>query len=455
LREGDSVLEIKGKRILVYGAGLSGVAVCHFLLNKGAYLILADKKSKEELSEQALVLEDLGVELLLNDILPDSVNWEMLLKSPGISPAVPLVAMTKAAGIPVIGDIELAYRFTKAPFIGITGTNGKTTTTALVGYICQKAGLPTIVGGNIGQPLVNLVEDFSGVIVAELSSFQLEDCLTFAPKVAVMLNLTPDHMDRHGNIQNYLEAKKNIFLRQKPNDFSILNYDDPVLRAEGGKVKGRLIWFSLQEILPEGVYVENGQIIIAIDGQKVNVIPTHDIYIKGNHNLENALAATAAAWVYGVSQEVIADSLRTFPGVEHRLERVAEKDGILYINDSKGTNPDSTIKALEAYDRPIILIAGGYDKKSSLDTLMPLIKQKVKKLVLVGATKNIFAQAAEAIAYHDYILTADFEEAVAKACQEAESGDIVMLSPACASWDMFRNFEERGKLFKELVLSRI
>lgn len=448
-------MEIKGKRILVYGAGLSGVAVCHFLLNKGARVILADKKSNEELSEDALALENLGVEMLLNDTLPDRVSWDMLLKSPGISPAVPLVAMTKAANVPVIGDIELAYRFTKAPFIGITGTNGKTTTTALVGYICQKAGLPTIIGGNIGQPLVNLVEDFNGVIVAELSSFQLEDCLTFAPKVAVMLNLTPDHLDRHGNIRNYLAAKENIFLRQKADDFTVLNYDDPILRAEAAKVKGRLIWFSIKETLPEGVFVENGQIIIETGGRKVNVMPTNDIYIKGNHNLENALAATSAAWVYGVNQEVIADSLRTFPGVEHRLERVAEKDNILYINDSKGTNPDSTIKALEAYDRPIILIAGGYDKKSSLDILMPLIKQKVKKLVLVGATKNIFAQAAQAIGYHDYILTDDFEEAVAKACQEAQSGDVVMLSPACASWDMFRNFEERGKLFKELVLSKI
>lgn len=448
-------MEIMGKKILVYGAGLSGVAVCRFLLNKGARVILADKKSKEELSEEALALEDLGVELLLNDTLPDRVFWDMLLKSPGISSAVPLVAMTKAAGIPVIGDIELAYQFTKAPFIGITGTNGKTTTTALLGYICQKAGLPTIVGGNIGQPLVNLVEDFNGVIVAELSSFQLEDCLTFAPKVAVMLNLTPDHMDRHGNIENYLAAKENIFLRQKADDFSILNYDDPILRAESEKVKGQLIWFSLRENLPEGVFVENGQIIIATGGRKVNVMPTRDIYIKGNHNLENALAATAAAWVHGVSSEIIADSLRTFPGVEHRLEVVAEKDGILYINDSKGTNPDSTIKALEAYDRPIILIAGGYDKKSSLDTLMPLIKQKVKKLILVGATKNIFAQAAQAIGYRDYILTAAFEEAVATACQEAQSGDIVMLSPACASWDMFSNFEERGKLFKELVLSSL
>jgi len=448
-------LEIKGKRVLVYGAGLSGVAVCHFLLNKGAEVILADKKSREELSAEAQDLEEVGVKFHLNDMLPESVNWDMLLKSPGISPAVPLVAMTKAANIPVIGDIELAYQFTKAPFIGITGTNGKTTTTALVGYICQKAGLSTIVGGNIGQPLVNLVEDFAGVIVAELSSFQLEDCLTFAPKVAVMLNLTPDHMDRHGDIANYLAAKENIFLRQRVDDYTILNYDDPILRAEGEKVIGRLIYFSLKESLPEGVYVEKGQIIIALDGQKINVMPTQDIYIKGNHNLENALAATAAAWVYGVNQDIIAQSLRTFPGVEHRLEIVVEKDGILYINDSKGTNPDSTIKALEAYDRPIILIAGGYDKKSSLDTLMPLIKQKVKKLILVGATKEIFAKAAETIDYHNYILTSDFPEAVDKACEEAQRGDIVMLSPACASWDMFRNFEERGKLFKDLVLSKI
>jgi len=299
--------------------------------------------------------------------------------------------------------------------------------------------------------LINSVENHQNVVIVEVSSFQLEDCYNFAPHIAVFLNLTPDHLDRHGDMAGYLAAKERIFAAQGMEDIAILNYDDGIVRAIGERIKSRVIYFSRKEELSKGVFVKDGEIIISFGGENINLMSADDIYIKGAHNLENALAAVSAAYAYGIPPDVIASSLTAFQGVEHRLEVFWEKDGILYINDSKGTNPDSTIKALFAYDRPIILIAGGYDKESDFGELMKIIKNRVKHLMLIGATKEKLAAVAEAEGFSNYTIMESFDQAVKLACNMAEKGDIVMLSPACASWDMFRNFEERGQQFKQLV----
>ena len=298
-----------------------------------------------------------------------------------------------------------------------------------------------------------MVEDFSGIIVAEVSSFQLEDSRSFAPKVGVFLNLTPDHLDRHGNLENYLAAKERIFINQDRDDIAVINYDDPALRDTAKKVKSKVIFFSRKEILNEGVYVKDGEIIIACRDKSINVMPTKDIYIKGAHNLENALASVSASHALGVDPHSIAESLRDFKGVNTVWRDSYESGGVTYINDSKGTNPDSTTKALEAYGEPIILIAGGRNKGSDFGPLMGLIKEKVRFMVILGECKEDMEQAAKIAGFKNYFMATGFEEGVKRAIEEAKSGEIVMLSPACASWDMFKDYQERGRLFKEIVLA--
>ncbi len=448
-------LQLQDKKVIVIGGGVSGQAVCRFLLDKGAQVTLADSKSDAELAPELLALADQGLSLLLNDSLPQAVDWQLAVKSPGVPHTTPLMRLLHASGLPIIGDLELAYRFAKAPFVAITGTNGKTTTTELVYKIFCDAGINTLVGGNIGRPLIGLVEGHKGAIVVEVSSFQAEDCQYFAPKVGLFLNLAPDHLDRHGDMAGYLAAKEKIFQNQSQSDFAILNYDDEAVRQVGGRLHSKVIYFSRQNQLAEGVFCQNGQIVMALGEKKINLLPAEDIYIKGGHNLENALAAAAAAFVFGIEPPAIAASLRAFRGVEHRLESVAEIDGVLYINDSKGTNPDSTIKALLAYERPIILVAGGRNKGNDFSALMQTAKGRVVFFSFLGEAKEELAAAARAAGFgdQDFILCDSFEEAFFKAQAQAKAGNIVMLSPACASWDMFKNFEVRGKVFKDLVLA--
>ncbi|MGI5892435.1 MAG: UDP-N-acetylmuramoyl-L-alanine--D-glutamate ligase [Bacillota bacterium] len=446
-------LDLEAKKVIVIGGGISGLAVCRFLLANGAIITLADYKQAEHLPKEIMDLSACGVEFLLGDALPQQINWDLAVKSPGVPHTTPLMLLLHEAQVPVIGDLELAYAFTKAPFVAITGTNGKTTTTELLYKIFCDAGIDTMLGGNIGIPVVDRAEYYQGVIVAEVSSFQAQDCLYFAPKIAVMLNIAPDHLDRHGDMDNYLAAKEKIFINQGSSDIAVLNYDDPLVRKIAKKIKSRVIYFSRQQILENGVFANNGQIIVACEGKKINVIAAKDIYIKGGHNLENALAATAAAFAYGIDTKIIANSLREFTGVEHRLELVGEIDGVIYVNDSKATNPDSATKALMAYDNPIVLIAGGRNKGSNFSDLMQVIKERVSFLSLVGEAKYELQQVADEIGFTDYALSENFADAVAKAIKKARPGDVVMLSPACASWDMFKNYEMRGKVFKDLVLS--
>lgn len=457
---------------LVVGGGMSGLSVCRFLLDKHVQVTLADRKNRENVSSEILDLEKQGVKLMLGGMLSEQLRydpdyskqlkrerpWDYCIKSPGIDPSIPLIKRLLELDIPVLGDIELLSHLTDDPIIGITGTNGKTTTTTLMGEIFKDAGLATLVGGNIGHPVLQEVEQHHDAIVLELSSFQLETCFTFRPHIAVILNITPDHLDRHGTLENYLAAKARIYQKQTADDVLVLNYDDPLLRELPGQdpqPKSKIIFFSRQQILPQGVFVEGGKVVIAYENgnkiEKVEVIAVDDIRIKGGHNVENAMAAIAAAWAFGVKPGQIAETLKRFGGVEHRLEVVAEQNGILFINDSKGTNPDSTIKALQAYDRPIVLLAGGRNKGSDFGALMPVVKERVKHMVVLGEAKNDFINACQRFDYKTYELADSFKEALDKAIAAAEPGDIVMLSPACASWDMFRNFEERGNLFKMLV----
>lgn len=449
-RENDNFF---GKKVLVVGIARSGVAVAKFLHSKGAKVILTDKKDKNELGE---TLQGIPSEVKIfagNNPVLDEIKPDLLIVSPGVPLTIPLIAQAVAQNIPVISELELAYRFAKTPIIAITGTNGKTTTTTLIGEIFKNAGKNVCVGGNIGLPLVLEVEkyDSEDVIVAEVSSFQLECIKSFRPKASVFLNITPDHLDRHGTIQNYIDAKARIFENQTKDDYTILNYDDAEVRKLGAKSKGKVIFFSRQNKLEEGIYVEDGQITARFDGLTKHICSTKDVFIKGAHNLENALASTAAAYLMGVSPEVIENVLKSFRGVAHRLELVDEINGVKYVNDSKGTNPDASIKALEAYEEPIVLLAGGRNKGNDFNEFAQKIKDNAVALVLLGESKNEIKKAVKEKGFNNIVEARTMEEAVNLAQAKAKSGDIVLLSPACASWDMYKNFEERGEQFKEAV----
>ena len=446
--------DVKDKKILVIGAARSGCAVARFLSEKGALVTLTDGKPAEQLGEVLETLKDCPIRFVLGaepEIKAGSFHYGVI--SPGVPLNIPLVKKLKRAKIPVTGELEVAYQYCRSKLAAITGTNGKTTTTSLVGQIFLDAGATTFVGGNIGLPLVSAVENHSpgDVIVAEVSSFQLETIEAFRPNAAVILNITPDHLDRHKTMKAYTRAKARIFENQTGDDFTILNYDDARVRKLAIKTPGRVVFFSQKTELDQGVFVKNGFITVKRDAEFYNVIRTDDIYIKGKHNLENALAATAAAFCLGVAPESIGRTLQTFTGVAHRLEFVRETGGVAYINDSKGTNPDSTIKALEAYHQPILLIAGGKNKGSDFTKLAKLIKKKVKYLILVGEAAPAIQSAVEAQGFSRVYHAADFPETVYLAHKLAQPGDLVLLSPACASWDMFHDYEERGDLFKKLV----
>jgi len=449
-------LELRGKKILVVGAGKSGISVARFLVRRGAAVALTDTRTKDKFNGELDDLIDSGVQAVLGnypEVMPGT--FDMLVVSPGVPPTVPPVAAAMRHGIPVTGELELAYRFARAPMVAITGTNGKTTTTALVGEIFRAAGIHTLVGGNIGLPLVDVVEGYGpeDMIVAEVSSFQLETARQFRPRVAVILNITPDHLDRHGTMEGYIAAKARIFARQGRGDITVLNYDDPRTRMLAEATGGQVIFFSRRHNLKEGVLVLQGRIVVRLEGRETDIAAAGEVAIPGGHNLENALAAVAAAFALGVKPAVLAHTLRTFPGVAHRLETVAVKNGVRYVNDSKGTNPDASIKALEAFDRPIVLLAGGRNKGSDFTELARLAREKVRVLVVLGECADEVERAARQAGCGEILRARDFREAVLTAHRAARPGDVVLLSPACASWDMFNNFEERGDLFREIVNS--
>ncbi|MEW6182599.1 MAG: UDP-N-acetylmuramoyl-L-alanine--D-glutamate ligase [Bacillota bacterium] len=441
-------MQFEGKNILVVGAGKSGVAAARFLSAEKANVVLTDIKTAAELPEAAA----LGVKTFFG-AYPAVAGFDLVVVSPGVPTELEPLSEARMRGIEVTGELELAFSLTSAPVVAITGTNGKTTTTALTGEIFKSAGWRTVVAGNIGTPLISLVEGDvpPDVIVAEVSSFQLETTLLFRPRVAVVLNVTPDHLDRHRTIAEYAAAKARIFVNQEEGDAAVLNLDDPLTAAMKGQSRGVELFFSRRHNLESGACVRDGRLFFAHDGGPVEICGAGEIGIPGAHNLENALAAVAAAGFMGVSAHVIAKTLRDFKGVTHRLEFVDDIDGVRYINDSKGTNPDAAIKALEAYDRPIVLIAGGRNKGSRFDDFAAKVKEKARVLVVLGESAEEIAAAASAAGVDLILRAKGFKEAVHLAREAARPGDVVLLSPACASWDMFRNYEERGELFKQTV----
>ncbi len=442
------------KRVLVIGAARSGLAAVDFLCNHGYSVILTDMSP--EADEAVLAhLRQLKVQMIWGE-QPDvsALRPDFIVISPGIALTIPPAVAAKEMGIPIINETELAFCSARASFVAITGTNGKTTTTSLLGELLKNEQHQVVVGGNIGLPLVSIAESLGeeDLIVAEMSSFQLETTVTIKPKVALMLNLTPDHLDRHGDMQGYLEAKAKIFANQDEGDYLILNADDAYLAPLAKQARSQVIFFSRQHILKEGVFLRGNTVVFCHDGQRDGAfVKKQEIAIKGAHNLENAMAAIAAAMVLGVAPERIREVLQTFAGVEHRLEPVRKWHGVLFVNDSKGTNPDSTMKALEAYDEPLILIAGGKNKGSDFSDLAQLIARKVKQVILIGQAKEELRAALAACGYEQVVMCDTYEEVVRLAAELAEPGDVVMLSPACASWDMFNSYEERGRLFKKLV----
>lgn len=449
-------LDVRDKKVLVVGIARSGVAVARFLVGKGTRVVLTDKKNREELADTLREVPVDSVEVIAGEYPAFGAgDYDFLVVSPGVPLTIPPIRRAVELGIPVYSELELAYRFATSPIVAITGTNGKTTTTSLIGEIFRQAGKRVCVGGNIGLPLALEVEKYGpdDVIVAEVSSFQLECIDQFRPRVGLILNLTPDHLDRHGTMENYLAAKARIYENQDQDDFTILNYDDPGVAALNIKTPGRVIFFSRKHNLEKGIFVEEGNITVRIGGTAEKVCPVSDVFIKGAHNLENALAAAGAAFVMGVSPQVIGETLRRFKGVAHRLELVTEINGVKYVNDSKGTNPDASIKALEAYDEPIVLLAGGRNKGSDFSEFAGKIREKVRTLVLFGECRDEIRKAVEKSGFAEIHEAADFDEAVVTASELAKPGQVVLLSPACASWDMFRNFEERGDRFREVVMN--
>jgi len=448
-------MEVKGKKVLIMGAARSGIAASKFLHAHGAHVVLTDIKSGETLRDVDKEVKGLGIETLWGE-QPDVKKMapDFIIVSPGIPLNIPPLIEAVKLGIPVLSELELAYRFTKAPFIAVTGTNGKTTTTALVGRLFLDKGKNVVVGGNIGLPLITHVENLTkdDLIVAEVSSFQLESIIDFKPRVAIILNITPDHLDRHGTMEAYRAIKARIFKNQQEEDILILNFDDPLVKELAIGAKSHVIFFSRKNKLEEGVYLENSRLVINIGEGPVPICEPGEINIKGSHNLENAMAAVAAGYMLGLEPEDLKKTLMSFPGVPHRLEVVAEIRGVKFINDSKGTNSDASIKALEAFQEPLILIAGGRNKGSDFRDFAAKIKEKVSKLILVGEAAGEIKKAVTEVGFHNFYEAADYPEAVAKAFALAKEGDVVLLSPACASFDMFNNFEERGNVFKELVL---
>ena len=449
--------DYNGKRVLVVGMARSGVDASRLLLRLGAVPLLNDRKDAQALGNQLDCLKDTKAEWHLGeDPVPLLSTADVLLISPGVPIDSPVVLKAKEMGIYTIGELEFAAQQAQGLLIGVTGTNGKTTTVTLLGEIFKAAGRTAYVSGNIGTPfsqtaMVSRPED---VLVTEISSFQLESIDTFHPRAAAVLNVTEDHLIRHYTMDNYIAMKRRVFENQNADDIAVLNADDPICVQMAEGLAARIAWFSrLRQDLP-GAFVRDGQIFIRWDGNETSVCPAKDVYIPGAHNLENAMAASVIAFTLGVPASVIADTLRTFRGVEHRIEFVRELDGVRYINDSKGTNADSTVKAIDTMTTPTVLILGGYDKHVSFEGLARHIiaSPQIEHTVLLGATADQLERELRQAGYTHITRAAAFEEAVTLSRSLAKEGGAVLLSPACASFDMFSCFEERGERFKELVL---
>ena len=452
---------VKDKNVLVFGSGISGEAACELLLKEEAKVVLYDGNDK--LNPEAIRAKIEGGDSESLEIVLGTLEGErkeelldklsLVVMSPGVPTDLPIVNEMREKGLPIWGEIELAYVFGKGDVLAITGTNGKTTTTSLLGEIMKNYAQSSFVVGNIGNPYTSIAlqtrED--SVIVAEMSSFQLETIQTFRPRVSAILNITPDHLNRHHTMECYIRTKEAITTNQTNDEVCVLNYEDEVLRAFGESAPVHVVWFSSARKLAEGFYLDGEEIFYAHDGNTEKVINVNDLNLLGRHNYENVMAATAMSVNFGVPMEKIVEVLKRFQAVEHRIEYVTEKRGVRFYNDSKGTNPDAAIQGIRAMNRPTLLIGGGYDKQSTYDEWIDAFDGKVKKLVLIGQTAEKIEVCAHKHGFMDTVRCETFEEAIRYCYDHAVSGDAVLLSPACASWGMFPNYEERGRIFKEIV----
>lgn len=449
---------LKGRKVLVVGLGRSGVAAARLLQTHGAHVTVTDQKSQDELKEQVAALSGLPIRFQLGRHETSSfLSSDLIVVSPGVSIHGPSIQAAEAQGIPVIGEIELAARFISAPILAITGTNGKSTTTTLVGEIFKTAGKKVFIGGNLDRPLSEAAAEPHGswdFVVAEVSSFQLERVKSFRPKIGAYLNLTPDHLDRHGSLKAYAMLKARLFENQGSEDFAVLNADDPEVSKVSRSLRSQVVWFSRMRSMDHptghGVYLDGPDIVSTI-GRKRSVFKRSDLRLKGVHNLENVLAAIAVAQLAGCDDNAIAKTLKQFSGLEHRLEWVCEKDGVTYINDSKGTNIGAAIRSLESFSEPIIWIAGGREKGTDFSVLCEIVQSRVKEAIFYGEARDKLMKALDSATRIKEVKK--LSEAVVLAASIAVPGDVVLLSPACASFDQFRDFEERGKAFKDAVKS--
>jgi UDP-N-acetylmuramoylalanine--D-glutamate ligase len=446
------MMELKNKRVLVVGLGRSGVASAFFLQEQGAKVAVSDTKTEAQLQHEVAQLLDRGISIEAGRHGERTFrDQDLIVVSPGVPPDQPQLQHARTLGIPVIGEVELAFRFLQGKVLAITGSNGKTTTTTLVGEILSKAGKKTLVGGNIGTPVISLVGKASpeSLVVLEISSFQLETIEQFRPWIAAILNITPDHLDRHHTFEAYVAAKARIFENQTSGDFGVLNADDPACVALNGNVKAGLYWFSRKQPVEQGAFLKGEEIIFRQNGKEQAVLSRSDIPLKGLHNLENVLAAVTMTMLAGCNPQEIKGAVSEFRAVEHRLELVNSVNGVTFYNDSKATNVDATIKALESFPGNIQIILGGKDKGSDYTVLVPLLRERAKAAYLIGAAAEKIRSQIQGST--KIVSAGTLERAVHQAFEAAKPGDIVLLAPACASFDQFENYEQRGRIFKEIV----
>jgi UDP-N-acetylmuramoylalanine--D-glutamate ligase len=448
------MMELKGKKVLVVGLGKSGLAAALFLRRHGAQVTVSDVRSAEALAKDipALLEEGIMVEAGGHGLLTFR-RQDLIVVSPGVPLDTPELVQARNFGRPIIGELELAARFLKGKILAVTGSNGKTTTTSLLGEILEAAGFNTLVGGNIGVPVVALIDESTPETwsVLEVSSFQLESTEEFHPQIAVILNITPDHLDRHGTFENYARAKERIFARQTPDDFLVLNADNVRAAQAAPRAHSLVYWFSLERTVPQGAWVEAGHVVFrsSKDAVTERILPLASIPLKGEHNVENVLASVCAARLAGAAPDAIRRAIEKFKAVEHRLEYVTTVNGVEFFNDSKATNVDATAKAIAAFNTPIHLILGGKDKNSDYTLLTPLLRQHVRSIYTIGsAAAKIESQLRGVVSLHS---CETLERAVTAAASAAHPGEIVLLAPACSSFDQFESYEHRGRVFKELV----
>lgn len=445
----------KDKKIMVVGLGKSGIAAADAMLELGADVTIQDAKSEADTPKELVEgFRNRGAELYLGSMPEDMSRFDMLILSPGVNPEADFVVKAMEAGAEITGELETAFRLAKGSFVAITGTNGKTTTTTLVGEIFKNSGRNTYVVGNIGVAVVSkaLESKEDDWMITETSSFQLQTVRCFNPVVSAILNITPDHLNRHHTMENYAKAKANIFINQQEDGYCIINADDSLCTELARECKAKVIPFSSTKELEQGAFLMKDELVLRCeDGSLIHLCRKNELKIIGKHNIENALAAAAICYYAGIAPEDIRDTLRSFGGVEHRIELCGEKNGVKFYNDSKGTNVDAALTALRAIEKNIVLIAGGDGKSQDFKPFVDNFNGSVKHMVLIGRDGPVIAKACDEAGFSAYSYGKDMEECVAKAVSIAEPGDTVLLSPACASWDMYKNFEQRGDHFKDIV----